>query len=153
MAAPSEVRNLDRMLWEKEQDRSREELLAPGSVERLVLEGRVPRIVDGSSGIKGEPGYKEDSVVFIPPQGVRFGDEYHDVYNLAGGIEFFQDGKPMGLAMLVSVDRGEGNNVRMRKKRTLESIGMKDMQVYIEISEEEYHQLKSAPKEKEPANS
>ena len=136
MAAPSEVRNLDRMLWEKEQDRSREELLAPGNVEILVLEGRVPFVVD------------EFLSVFIPPQGVRIGDSYH-VYTSVDKVEFFRDDKSMGYASFLTVDRGEGENILMRTNKTLERIGMLDLDapLYIGIDEEELHQLKSAPKE------
>ncbi|OGH48042.1 MAG: hypothetical protein A3A51_02610 [Candidatus Levybacteria bacterium RIFCSPLOWO2_01_FULL_39_10] len=136
MAVPSEVRNLDRMLWKKEQDRSREELLAPGNVEILVLEGRVLFVVD------------DFLSVFIPPQGVRIGDSYH-VYTSVDKVEFFRDDKSMGFASFLRVDRGEGENILMRTNKTLERIGMLDLDapLYIGIDEEELHQLKSAPKE------
>ena len=136
MAVPSEVRNLDRIIWEREQERSREELLAPGNVEILVLEGRVPFVVD------------EFLSVFIPPQGVRIGDSYH-VYTSVDKVEFFRDDKSMGFASFLRVDRGEGENILMRTNKTLERIGMLDLDapLYIGIDEEELHQLKSAPKE------
>src|SRR3972149_9945278 len=114
MAVPSEVRNLDRMLWKKEQDRSREELLAPGNVEILVLEGRVPWVVN------------EFLTVFIPPQGVRIGDSYH-VYTSVDKVEFFRDDKSLGFASFLTVDRGEGENILMRTNKTLERIGMLDL--------------------------
>jgi hypothetical protein len=140
--------SIERQLKEFEQARKeneieREKLLSPDYIEKLVLNGKVPMVIDVSSGIKGESNYSELSFVFIPPEGTAFHDKAH-FRTLGGSWEFFHDNKHIGNANLIEVSRDEGFGIMMKTRNVLDNIGFKTISPYENISEEECFALLDA---------
>jgi len=118
------------------------DLQDPGAVEDLTRQGRIVIVLDASSGTKGDPNYKENSFLFVPPLGISFGDKAWQVPG--GGYEFFYAGESKGYAKLLDVDRSVARQIQRRQEDILEHIGRKGEPSYILISDEE--RLKMGPK-------
>lgn len=94
---------------------SRAVLLEDGVVEDLVRQGRVPLVVEALT-------FPDEICdVYVPPQGVSFGDKYLEVPRR--GLEFFVAGESKGFTELFVVPRLEGEQVFRRSKKTLKAIG------------------------------
>jgi hypothetical protein len=116
----------------------KEALLGKGIIEDLTRQGRVVTVWEGI-------GRGEDSVskaifhVFIPPQGVTFGDKVHQFRG--GGYQFFVAGRSMGLAEIIEVSKKESEQILLRRNKTLESLGRKEMPAYQLIDDDEAFRL------------
>ena len=121
------------------------DLQGPGAVEDLTRQGRIVIVLDGSSGTKGEPNYKENSLLFVPPQGISFGDKAWQDPGL--GLEFFYAGESKGYARLLEVDRPAARLIERRRDGVLERIGRKGGPVYHLISDEERERMTPNPLE------
>ena len=119
------------------------DLQGPGAVEDLTRQGRIVMVVDGSSGTKGDPNYKETSLLFVPPPGISFGDKAWQAPGVA--FEFFYAGQSKGYAKLLEVDRPTARLIQQRQNEILERIGRREGPFYSFISDEERERMAPNP--------
>ena len=110
------------------------DITAPGVVEDLTRQGRMITFQDGVLGGEGEV-----TLVWIPPEGVSFGDKAYDLYQ--GGYEFFSGNSSLGITDMVSVSKKEGDKLRERRQKQVELIGRDKPYWYEYVSPEEYREL------------
>ncbi len=118
----------------------KETLLQKGTIEDLTRQGRVVTIWEGESWDMSDPtDRRRGANVFIPPPGVTFGDRAW-MYPL-GGYEFFIAGKSVGYSELITVSLKQGDKIRRRKNRVLESLGRKGTYSYEGVCDEDIYRF------------
>lgn len=82
--------------------------------EDLIIEGRIPSFWDAG----------EVTLVVLPPEGVKPGDECELIFG--GGMEFFASngGPSKGLASLYEVSTKTAAKLKDRKNKVLEEMGL-----------------------------
>lgn len=114
-------------------------LTHPNGIERYILEGRMPIIFPGGS---GDLETNREYTVVLPPEGTEFGDAVYNNLHNGGGLEFFHEDKSLGLGKMIIVTEDEAMNLKLRRHKTKEQIGLKDLPFYESLTPEEYEELK-----------
>ena len=85
-----------------------------GVLEDLIREGRIPRFWDTG----------KVTFVFFPPEGAKAGDEYELIPG--GEVEYFapNGGPSRGRASLHEVTHEVGEELKIRKNKLLEELGL-----------------------------
>lgn len=111
-----------------------ERLMDKDVVEDLTREGRIISVWSTPS--------KRTYVVFVPPEGVSFGDKAWQFPG--GGTEFFYAGRSLGNSKLFIVYENECRELTRRRDQVLKSIGRYDTGPYYDyISDQEAYELLS----------